>query len=539
MATPISQRPRLIPAAPSWRRLTVLASVLLLGWAALVPVGQRPLWWHYLIGIALILAFLGSWHGQHVSTSVRRWVPLATYNRRQRARAAQPRRLLGAKEPAPRATSSSTILQARIVIHLRPHPHGLTTPADTTDQMPWRFVTSWLHRYGVRADEQTITSVTRTAPPSGLRADAAPLLTNRSPQHRDTWLTYTLRADQNVGVLMAHQTTMGTAAADSSTEPEEDPDTAQRAALADTTARRLVAELRERGWLATLVGDDEPLPQFVPSTVTVRRETWTATEYTDGFRALYAVEPGSLAGVLQALPTLSTKALWVSLSIRSRGNQPTTVAACVGTLTSAQPGRSPLAGLAGFHGLHRQITPALTVTGLDHDLPAAQVVIPDDLAALHWPTSAPGVPVGYNRSRQPVYLSLASPEPVRITVTGTREFHIGIVARLALSGLPIALYTSDAHAWGTLANHGAPQQFSVAPASPPPGAIVVTDGTSEAPASPITVTLRRPQSSKAPATTIVITQDGKQTSIFRITTPQDEQLLSTRLPLVEAGRRRR
>lgn len=513
----------------------MLVSVLLLGWAALVPVGGRLLWWHYLIGVALILAFLGSWHGQHVSTSVRRWVRVATYNRRQRVRATQPQRLHEAQEPTPHTSVRSTTLQARIVIHLRPHPHGLTTPDDTADQMPWRFVTSWLHRYGVRADEQTITSVTRTPAPSGLRTDSAPLLTNRTPQQRDTWLTYTLRADQNVGVLVAHQTTMGTASPDSSAEPDQDLDAPQRAALADTTARRLVAELREQGWLATLVGDDEPLPQFVPSTAIVRRETWTATEYTDGFRALYAVEPGSLADVLQALPALGTKALWVSLSIRSRGNQPTTAAACVGTLTGTQPARDPLAGLAGFHGLHRQLTPALSVTGLDHALPAAQMEIPDDLAALQWPTSAPGVPIGYNRSRQPVYLGLASPEPVRITVTGTREFHIGIVARVALSGLPVALYISDPRAWETLANHAAPQQFSIAPAAPPPHGIVVTDGTSESPASPIMVTLRRPQSSKAPATTIVITQDGRQASVFRIITPQGEQLLSTRL--VQAGRR--
>ncbi len=521
----------------------MLVSVLLLGWAALLPPGHQPLWWHYLIGVALILAFLGSWHGQHLSTSVRRWVPLATYNRRQRARTAPPRRRSTeeSQPPAPR----STTLEARVVIHLRPQPHGLTTPADTADQMPWRFVTSWLHRYGVRADEQTITSITRTPPPSGLRTDSAPLLTNRTPQHRDTWLTYTLRADQNVGVLTANRTTMGAAAADSSIE--EDPDAPQRAALADTTARRLVAELRERGWLATLLGDDEPLPQFVPSAAAVRRETWTATEYSDGFRALYAVEPGSLAGVLEALPTLGTKALWVSVTIRSRGNQPTTVAACVGTLTGTQPGRNPLPGLAGFHGLHREVAPALTVTGLDHDLPAEQVVV-DGLAALHWPTSAPGVPIGYNRSRQPVYLGLASPEPVRITVTGTREFHVGVVARLALSGLPIALYTAGVRSWGALANHGAPQQFSVAPSSLPPGAMVVTDGTSEVPSSPITVTLRRPQSSQAPATTIVITQDGQHANLFRITiaTPPGAQhdpdhrpepvLLSTRL--VEATARR-
>jgi ESX secretion system protein EccE len=114
-------------------------------------------------------------------------------------------------------------------------------------------------------------------------------------------------------------------------------------------------------------------------------------------------------------------------------------------------------------------------------------------------------------------------------VTGTREFHIGTVARLALSGLPVALHIADVRPWTALANHGAPQQFSAPPAPLPPGAIVVTEGGSEAPASPITVTLRRPQTAKAPATTIVITQDGKHANLFRITTPQGDELLSTRL----------
>lgn len=515
-----------------------MATLLILGWAALLPPGRTPQWWHYLIGVALIVAFLGSWHGTHLSTTVRRWAPLALYNNRQRKRGTQNRRRRGDVEDTPPPAPRSDTLQARIIIHLRPHPHGLTTPEDTADQLPWEFVTSWLNRYGVRADELTITSITRTPPPSGLRTDSAPLLTNRTPQHRETWLTYTLRADQNVGVLTAHRTTMGTPAGEGTESEDEAQRAPQRAALADTTARRLLAELRERGWLAT-IDDKEPIPQFVPAAATVRRETWTATEHNDGFRALYAVEPGALESVLQALPSLGTKALWVSVTIASRGNQPTTVAACVGTLTGTKPSRNPLPGLEGFHGLHRQVAPKLSATGLDYDLPTTQVDLAD-LAGLRWPTSAPGVPIGFNRFRQPVYLGLDSPEPVRITVTGTREFHVGTVARLGLSGLPVSLHTADLGQWATLANHGAPQQFSVTPSPPPPGAVVVSDGSAEVPASAITVTLRRPQTSRAPATTIVITQDGKHPNLFRVTTPHDDdpqtgkrgvgELLSTRLP---------
>jgi hypothetical protein len=203
----------------------------------------------------------------------------------------------------------------------------------------------------------------------------------------------------------------------------------------------------------------------------------------------------------------------------------------VGTLTGAKPSRNPLPGLDGFHGLHRQVAQALSTTGLEHndfDLPSTAVAW-DALTQLRWPTSATGVPIGFNRNREPVYLGLASPEPVRITVTGTVQFHVGIVARLALSGLPVAVYTADPRQWHALANHGAPQQFSIRPKTPLPGSIVLTDGSVEAPPGAITVTLRRPQSAQAPSTTIVITQDGGRANLFHITTAHGRQWLSTRL----------
>ncbi len=512
----------------------MLISLLLLGWAALLPPHVRPQWWHYVIGAALILAFLGSWHGQHVSTTVRRWVPVSLYNRRQRNRRVQPSRSQRRSEPDADATQeqrTSDALHARVVIHLRPHPHAFTTPGDTTDQLPWQFVTSWLDRYGVRADALTITSVTRTPPPSGLRTDSAALLSGRTPQHRDTWLTYTLRAESNVAALTARKTTMGSATTES-----DDTSSAPRAALADTMARRLVAELRERGWLATLT-EEQRLPEFAPATATVRREHWTGTEHADGFRAVYAVEPGRLIEVLEALPTVASKATWVTVTVRTPPLQPASIEAVVGTITSAKPARDPLPGLDGFHGLHRKVAEAVSVTGFEHDefdLPSSGVAW-EALTQLAWPTAAAGVPIGFNRHRRPVYVGLASPEPVRITVTGTSQFQLGIVSRLALSGLPVAVYAADPRPWTMLANHAAPQQFSMRPPSPAPGSIVVTDGNIDAPAAPITVALRRPQSAPAPSTTIVITQDGARADLFHLVTAHGRQLLSTRL--VEASGR--
>ena len=118
MATTTSrQRPRFAPAAPSWRRLTVLVSLLLLGWAALLPPGRQPQWWHYAIGAALILAFLGSWHGQHVSTAVRRRTPMSIYNRRQhtrRTQPSQPRRDTPSTDAQTPAVRRSNALEAQI-----------------------------------------------------------------------------------------------------------------------------------------------------------------------------------------------------------------------------------------------------------------------------------------------------------------------------------------------------------------------------------------------------------------------------------------
>lgn len=525
---------RWAPVTPTWRRLTVLASLALLGWALLVPAGHQPLWWHYLIGVAVLLVFLGSWHSQHISTAVRRWVPLALHNRRLRVAATQPSRRRSQQQPTHRAPNRDRELEAHIVIHLRPHPHALVAAIDATDQLPWDFVTKWLNRYGIRADELAITAVTRTPPPSGLRADAAALLPSGISQHRDTWLTYTLRAESNVAALTARQSTLGRGPdrdADNEGPDGDGPgsDLPRRAALADTTARRLIAELREQGWLATLVGPSDPLPRFVPATATMRREAWTATEYSDGFRAVYAVDPNALPAVLTALPGLATKATWTTVTIRSRGRQPASITSYVATLTSTLPSRRPLPGLEGFHGLHRQVAAALAVGGSDRDsavdLPAIEVDWAD-LSALRWPTSATGVPLGFNRDRHPVYLGLASPEPVRITVTGTDEFHIGVVARLALSGLPVALHLADPSRWAKLAHHGATQQFSTR-STPPAGAIVVTDGSSEAPAGAVIVVLRPPQS-QPPSTTVVITQDEKNPSLFQVTTPRDSEMLSTR-----------
>ena len=128
----------------------MLASLLLLGWAALLPAGKAPQWWHYAAAAVLILAFVGSWHGQLVSTVVARWTPMALHNRRERSRHTSGqgtrRRDNGAREPQRPTAPRTAALEADIVIHLRPHPHALTTRGDRNDQLPWEFITAWLNR---------------------------------------------------------------------------------------------------------------------------------------------------------------------------------------------------------------------------------------------------------------------------------------------------------------------------------------------------------------------------------------------------------
>lgn len=502
---------RFAPAWPSWKRTTFLTCLLIVGAAAATAHGQPLRPWHLVVGLLVAFGFLGSWRGQLISTSVRYWIPMALRNRGGHSGGKDEE---GGQQAATPLDDHSRGAEAdpvaHIVIQLRRPPHRVLTPENADDQLPWQTVLSWLNRYGIQADCLNITAVTRIPPQSGLRRDVAAAVTARTPQNRDTWLTYTLRAGSNVDALRARRVGI--------------------ADLAVVTSRRLVAELREQGWLATVCDHPDRLARFVPPGAAIRRECWTATEYPDGFRAVYAVaDPERLDGLLPSLPAARTT--WVSTMVRCRAGQPATVEAHVGLLTAARPVHNPAPGLRGFHGRHHELAPLICATG--SSLPAGVLrssPIDPRSFSLPWHASATGVPIGTDRQGRAHYLGLASPEPVRITVTGSAEFGVGIVARLALSGLPIAVYAGGDR-WKQLANHAGPQQVLIAPADPTPGAIVVTDDSGSAPPIPaggISVLLRRPQQAAAPATTIVITQ-STQAGLFDITTAHGRLRLSTRL----------
>lgn len=522
---------RVSPATPSWRRLSALTCVLLIGWAVLIPPGHHAHWWHYLVAGLVLIGFLGSWHGQHLSTIAHRWAPMAWNNRQRRKHGLGTRRTptssAASDEASPR-TDPGCHLRDRITIHLRPHPHSLTTVDDHADQLPWQFALAWLDRYGVRADTLTCYAVTKTPPASSLRTSVAPLVTADTPQYRETYLTYSLSADSNVTALTARGTTIAV--------PDQDRDKLdRRPSLTEITAQRLVAEFRERGWLAN-VCDTDP-PPFVDPTAVVRRECWTATEYPDGYRTVYALDPRRLATAMRSLAQLTTRSTWVAVTVNAQRQRTATVQACAGVLTTT---RTPLhnpAALAGLHGMHHRAGKALTFTGLhgpDRDALPTAPLDQTNLNTLRWPTTASGVPMGRNRQGHAVYLGLNSNEPVRITVIGSPQFHVGIVARLALSGLPIGVYAYSPPLWTELARNAAPDQIRWAPTHLPPGGIIVRDSdTSESPPNAMfTVTLRQPQTSPAPTTPIIIAQDLNQPALFTIRTPRSthEEWLATQLP---------
>lgn len=525
--------------------MSLMASTLLLAWAVLIPRHSHPQWWHLLVAVAIVVAFVGSWHGQHLSTIVTRWVPMALRTRRARrpvagtGRPPEPQR-----HSMPDVASGSPSETATIVVHLSPQPHSLTTAATNGDQLPWAFITAWLDRYSIRVDDLTVCAVTRTPPNSSLRNDVAPLLTPQTPQRRDTWLTMTLSAPSNVAAIAAGR--RGRRGFDDHEDAALQARTSI-AELADVTARRFSSELREQGWKATLCDDPAQLPRFVTAGGHLRRECWTGAEYADGFRAVYAIDPESLKSVLDALPMVTAKTTWVSLSVRSRGSQGAAVSAAVGVLTAARPGRHLLPGLTGFHGLHHTAADALSVGGHPNlDLPTAPLS-DVGLDTVPWRTTESGIPLGSDPQRRPNYLALASAESVRITVTGTTQFHLRIVGRLALSGLPVAVYTNRPAQWERLANYAAPQQIGIAVGqpgaelpAPPDGAIVVADGSVEPPSGgAILVTLRTPQSGPPPSTAVVITQVPNDPEWFHVITPQLRESAPMRLGrLLEAFRTR-
>lgn len=495
-----SPHPKPALALPSGIRIGGLTVALLLGWATLVPTGSRWHWWQPVLGVLIAVLVLGSWHGLLLTTTASRWVPMSLRNRqgraggRRRAPAGGRGKRSGTAVPGQQSTPVTATGAVTVTLRVRPRPHPVATADAAGGQLPWRQLLGWLERYGVRADSMTVTSVATTPAPSALRQAQARLVTDQW----ENWITFVFSTVSNLEALKARASDIGE--------------------LAGVTTRRMVGELRERGWVVSVVNDSAAFPRFVDPAARVRRECWTGTEYADGFRAVYAVEPTALSSIVAALPGLSTKCVWTSVTVRSVGRQRPTVEAFVATLTPARPDRIPLEGLTGFDGLHRVRAEAVSIAGAGVALARAELDAVD-VQALRWPLTGAGVPVGSNREGQPEYVGLDSADPVKITVTGDPSFQLGMCSRLALSGLPMGIYVAEPARFRELATNAAVNQIQPAPPADQVrhGWMVVADEAgSRIPDADTVVVLRAPSGAEPPVTSISITQDRANPHLFTV-----------------------
>lgn len=503
MAAARSSEPRPGLAFPSGIRIGALVVALLLGWAVLVPTGSQWQWWQPTLGVLVAVLVLGSWNGLLLTTAATRWVPMRVRNRqrrngsgrgRRRASAGGGRRKRGEDmASAEGSTSLSAVGEVTVTLRVQPQPHQVATADAAGGQLPWQQLLVWLDRYGVRADAMTVTSVATTPAPSALRQAQSRSVTDQW----ECWITFVFSTVSNMEALKARSTVIDE--------------------LAKVTTRRMVGELRERGWVVAVVEDSAEFPRFVDRSARVRRECWTGTEYGDGFRAVYAVEPSALSSVVAALPGLATKCVWTSVTVRSQGRQGPTVEAFVAMLTAARPDRVPLKGLTGFDGLHRVRAEAVSIADAGVQLPRTELDVAG-LQELRWQLVGAGVPIGSNKQGQPEYLGLDSVDPVRITVTGDPAFQLGMCSRLALSGRPMGIYVAQPDRFRELAANAAVNQIQPAPKADQIGRswMVVGDDSRRVPAAHTTVLLRGPSGSEPAETSINITQDSQNRHLFTV-----------------------
>lgn len=509
-----SRTRRLAPAVPGATRLSILAGILILGWALLIPSGHRVLWWHLLIAAVAVLVVLASWQGHHLTSIVRLRTTMALHNYRLR----NPRRGASAESEQEVVDREPDGLSTSFTLLLRPPPHMPTTSDSAYQQLPWALIVAWLDRYGVHARSVYALAETTTPAPSHLRRSAGAAVGAEHTQHHNTWLTYTFDAVDNLAAMQARRADLD--------------------AVVGTVSRRLLGELREQGWQATIVDDDE-LPSFLNPRAPLRRESWTAAEYVDGYRSVYRVRRGELAAVMADLvhqPTINT---WVGCTISARDSRSVSVRAHVATRTPARPENPPTGGLEGFDGRHSATARDVSATVPILDVDTGDVMTIEQLAQVPWAVSAPGVPIG-TASGRTVYLPLASQASLRINIEGTSWFHKAMITRLALSGLPIALYVATeepaggrhgeptASDWSKLINAAAPQQISLASSAPSPGGIVVADGSRPAPAGHIMVALLRPRAAGGATPVIVLKQHAEDPELLTMTTPAGRVDVSSR-----------
>ncbi|MGK2868201.1 MAG: type VII secretion protein EccE [Mycobacterium sp.] len=267
--------------------------------------------WVLGVAIAVVILLFAWWRGDFATTKLaRRW----SIWRGNRSGAGMP-------EPADAAT-----------VLLR-----IEDPA--ADELPVALIAGYADRYGLRCDKVRITS-----------RDLAGA--------RQSWITLTLNATDNLPALQARsaQIPLGE--------------------TAEVLGRRLAEHLRETGWTVTVVADGA---RTVPIAAEAK-ETWRAISDEAGFLTAYRLPAGSLSEALAAVWAYPSEEVWTAVEFG-----PGTVAAVCALRTADRPATSaPVSGLASLGGRQRSVLAALDPMS-SRRVGAHQPADPDLASEIRWP----------------------------------------------------------------------------------------------------------------------------------------------------------
>lgn len=185
---------------------------------------------------------------------------------------------------------------------------------EASEEVPVAVIAGYTDRFGLRCDKVRITS-----------RDLA--------GERQTWITLTLDAAQNLRSLQARSPRI----------PLHD--------TAEVLGRRLADHLRESGWAVTVVDADiRPAPLSGDG-----KETWRAVTDSNGFLTAYRIPAAALPEALAEVWAHPSEETWTAVEFG-----PGTVAAACALRTAERPASgAPISGLTVLGGRQRSVLEAL------------------------------------------------------------------------------------------------------------------------------------------------------------------------------------
>lgn len=283
--------------------------------------------WALGIGVAVLIALLGGWHGLHFTTMLRRRLAMLRSGRGAHA-----------------DLRSGSDWRATALLRVVPS-------AGDPGVLPLPLIAGYLNRYGLRADTVRITSRDTSS--------------EAGTAQRDTWIGLAFSAAANLAALQARSALL----------PLQE--------TAEVAARRLADHLREIGVETTPVAADDVPALFGAGA----REAWRAV--SDGpadYVAAYRVSvDDEFADTLAQIWSCGARETWTAVEFADRGGDRTVAAACALRTGERPAGAAPLPGLRSQHGDQRPALLALQpLSGAHLDGTADLAAV--DLTALQWPT---------------------------------------------------------------------------------------------------------------------------------------------------------